>query len=489
MASPGVGGTISAASDVTFNNPVQDDLLMRDGGYWKNMPAATKIAGYIAAAGAVQTALDGRYVRTVNGTAPDAAGNVSVAGGSGAVPGAGQALLVASSEAAQLVKDRADYVCTGTNDQATINAALAALPGGGGMVMLSSGNFNLTAPVMVIGHGQTLAGTGTGARASASQPSVGTRLIVSAGFAGTEIVRVQLSANTAPAHGVTLRDFTVDGNSVGSNIDGVLFRSHTAAIEHVHVHRCTGNGIKVLGYASPAWATYDTVISGCIISNNGAAGVWLANMAQDDHIIGCVIFDNQDGIRVSAGSQQITASHTYGNARYNVWFDGSGSRTKIVNLKCEGAGQHGIYVDGTSGTGLSDLMIIACNFKDNGRSVDNTYDHLHFVGPGTSSRPIITNNAFSWTTGNKPRYGICFASANSASNVQVQGNTFVTTLGTGPVSRPFTLTGAIRDNIGYSGPDDAYVMVGDGSSVKKIWFGGATQPAGMSAGDYWIHDA
>jgi len=44
MGSPGVGGSLSAASDVSFNNPAQDELLLRDGSYWKNMTLAGKVA-------------------------------------------------------------------------------------------------------------------------------------------------------------------------------------------------------------------------------------------------------------------------------------------------------------------------------------------------------------------------------------------------------------------------------------------------------------
>lgn len=44
MGSPGVGGTLSAASDTVFNSPAQDDLLLRDSGYWRNVPATGKVA-------------------------------------------------------------------------------------------------------------------------------------------------------------------------------------------------------------------------------------------------------------------------------------------------------------------------------------------------------------------------------------------------------------------------------------------------------------
>lgn len=52
MGSPGVGGTISAASDVSFSSPTTDDLLIRGASYWTNTAAAGKVA--LASKGGVE---------------------------------------------------------------------------------------------------------------------------------------------------------------------------------------------------------------------------------------------------------------------------------------------------------------------------------------------------------------------------------------------------------------------------------------------------
>lgn len=61
MGSPGVGGTISAASDVSLNNPTQDDLFIRGASYWSNIPATGKVA--LASNGGVEN------VSTITSTA------------------------------------------------------------------------------------------------------------------------------------------------------------------------------------------------------------------------------------------------------------------------------------------------------------------------------------------------------------------------------------------------------------------------------------
>ncbi|GAG98346.1 unnamed protein product, partial [marine sediment metagenome] len=56
-------------------------------------------------------------------------------------------LVVAADDSSLEVKARADYVCTGVDDEVEINAALAALPAAEGEVRLMEGTFNIAAPI------------------------------------------------------------------------------------------------------------------------------------------------------------------------------------------------------------------------------------------------------------------------------------------------------------------------------------------------------
>jgi hypothetical protein len=86
---------------------------------------------------------------------------------SGGGAGGGSAgILVASVEAPTSVIDRADYVCDGVNDEATINTAWAAAVHSTatgtpyGAIELSAGRFNLAGAVLVPGRGASLLGQG-----------------------------------------------------------------------------------------------------------------------------------------------------------------------------------------------------------------------------------------------------------------------------------------------------------------------------------------
>jgi hypothetical protein len=58
--------------------------------------------------------------------------------------------LIAASNAGDALKDRADFVCDGTDDQKTISAAIGLLPDCGGVVALSEGTFHTSEESLTI---------------------------------------------------------------------------------------------------------------------------------------------------------------------------------------------------------------------------------------------------------------------------------------------------------------------------------------------------
>lgn len=335
-------------------------------------------------------------------------------------------LVVAASDATTASKNGADYVCDGTSDEVEINAALAALPTNGGKLVLTEGIFNIASSILVQNDNVQIVGAGTGQRAGATQTGIGTRLQAVTGIS-TAVMLIQRAANDRPVYGVLLRDFTVDGALLGTAVDGILFRSNRGHIDHVHVHRCSGNGLRILGYSTPSsWDTYDTEVAFCQMGDNAAAGILLDSDSADDHLVHCILYNNNDNIVIKGASQQITGCHTYGAVRHNIFFDGGGSRTKIVNCKIEGAGQHAVNIDSTNG-GYSDIQITGNGFSTNGDSADNTYDHIIIQGPSGNgvARTMIVGNVFghkSSVSANKCRYGINLSSSCAQGTVIVSNS-------------------------------------------------------------------
>ena len=127
----------------------------------------------------------------------------------------GATLTVAASDSTELSKTQADYVCDGVDDHAEIQAALAALPEGG-KVVLSNGTFNCAGVIAPAG-GTTLSGQGPDA----------TNLV----FTGDGRISVDREY-------VTLDGFHVKGSGYSSNVKwlGVL----TVRASHAKVHNITG---------------------------------------------------------------------------------------------------------------------------------------------------------------------------------------------------------------------------------------------------------
>lgn len=353
-------------------------------------------------------------------------------------------VTVAASDTPSAMLAGAAYLCDGTADEVEIQAALDSLPSTGGVVQLLPGRYTVAATIRVEKHGTIFSGSGMAGIANASQAAFGTRITPASGFTGTEVIRIQTAASIDPVSHAGLRDFTIDGANIGTTLTGVLFRAHTSDITRIRVSRMTGHGIELLGYST--WATYDTFLSRCIISECTLSGLYLAAFAQDVHVVECVMYSNAEaGIRIGAGSAQITGCHTYSNG-YGIWFDNNGSRTKIVNHKCEQSVMHGIFFDNTT-AGTSDVIISSSNFKNNGQSANNTYDHIYFANLSTAAHSKVTVigcnfSVASPANGFLPRY--CVNAASSASQyLNLVGNNFPasTQVGTAITNVATTATG------------------------------------------------
>lgn len=114
---------------------------------------------------------------------------------------AGVTLRVAASNA--LDTSGFDYVCTGTNDEVTINTALAALPSSGGSVYLSEGTFHIKATINV-GSFTLLKGAGRGGA---------TKIFKDTGGFPSITMQGSSSAPSNYSRNSTLEDLTFEGNA------------------------------------------------------------------------------------------------------------------------------------------------------------------------------------------------------------------------------------------------------------------------------------
>lgn len=105
-------------------------------------------------------------------------GAVSIEGGGGA-----PTVVVAASNATEISKAKADFICSGSTDEDEINEALSLIVLTGGRVLLTEGDFNTTTRIDVADR-KTLAGMGEGTRILAN---VGTTTYALRGQGGAAI--------------------------------------------------------------------------------------------------------------------------------------------------------------------------------------------------------------------------------------------------------------------------------------------------------------
>ncbi|NIT04541.1 hypothetical protein GTO10_06645 [Candidatus Saccharibacteria bacterium] len=151
-------------------------------------------------------------------------------------------LIVCASDAKNT--GRCDYKSDGTDDQVQIQAAINALPSGGGRIVLSEGNFQITAPIDKRSD-LVIEGQGKGTHFVAQN-----RTTVFFTLAGS-------------ASNITLRDFSIDGRGDdgvvygGSPID--LQGIERFLVENVYVYSGAGHGIRVSDNSKYGVVTKSTV--------------------------------------------------------------------------------------------------------------------------------------------------------------------------------------------------------------------------------------
>lgn len=320
-------------------------------------------------------------------------------------------LLVCASDSAQTLRDQADLVCPGADDQVALNQALAILPETGGTLHLAEGEYRFDEPLRIQSDSVRILGAGTGTRSNASGQAGRATFI-------TGQINVEHASGQRPCYGVEIANLTIDS----SPAYGINLWANNALVHHCHVHNARSSGIRV--YGSDAFHPYNSVVQNCIVDFCREDGLLWDIFAADQHALGNVIYNNGGaGIRVRAGGGQIALGQLYQNDR-NIVLEG-GAQTQIQLVKIENALREGIYFDAAA-RGAVYAMITGCGFRYNGKSNHNTYATIGGAGNKTVAGILISGNRFNSDRGqqpNLPKYAVDVWGRNCA-GWKVIGNLF-----------------------------------------------------------------
>lgn len=387
----------------------------------------------------------------------------------------GATIVVAASDS---LKNRsANYVCDGVNDEVEIQAAIDALPAGGGRVQLLDGTFYCPASI-VLDDGVELIGCG-----------YSTVIFVPNNTDTDYPVIAATSKNN-----IAIRDLRLDGNRANQTGDwpdnsGIKFDTVTySQVTNCWIVDFDGRGIHLDG-------SNNISILGNIIRNTGRPGVHCDATVNDSVFGGNQVFGCQCGICLTTSDRcsvvnNLCADNDYRGIRFatcdfitvagNVCSGNDRQGIELFNTSrwcvvdgnvCRENGQHGINIDG------SDDCVISNNLcTENSQDTDNTYDNISI---DDGERNLIANNTCrQGALGNDPKYGINISNAGCIKCV-VQGNDLYDSGQTGHFNDAGTSTIVQDDNRELDDP----------SQVKHMVYAQNTSAGNLTTGNVVAYEA
>lgn len=310
----------------------------------------------------------------------DLTGALTVGGKDVGSLGRGITFLVAASNANASVIASADYVCDGTADDVQINAAITALPSGGGTVVLSEGNFTISAPAVIQDKCVNLIGQGIGGGGAGLQAGLpfdnGTTIEAAVTY-NNDFITIRSSTGANPeielTAGSILRDFRILHNgtpTTSPNAHGIhqygtagVDKANETRIYNVRVDRVGGTAFLLAGGAN--------FIMNCFAYGAYQSGFDL--QGGDDqvcnlHAAGCGRSDTHDGFLLGSGSQ-FANLYADGNGRHGIHFSGAGGhRSVLTGFISENNEEAGIRI----GSNFANLVISNGQATHNGADVTLT---------------------------------------------------------------------------------------------------------------------
>lgn len=329
--------------------------------------------------------------------------------------------LVAASGATTNVRNKADYLCDGTDDQVEIQAAVdACLAAGGGVVKLSSGSFNTSAPI-TLHPTVTLWGQHGDQIFNPNQLTVQSFLKPQANFSGgASIVMLGQTAGAYANKSAEQRVFnlTIDGTNSAAAVHGIQASDyiHGVVLRDVAIKQVTGKGIYT--FTENSAQPFSWTLERVVVDNSFGVGI---------HFINHSDFTLLDTISIGAGGHNYIFSNC--------------PNSRMLGCRAEWSDAHGIYITGNFGTGQgSGGMLIS------GTSTDrNGFNGIYVDATGNA--PIVMSNIMTRRDGR---------------NNNVGGGGYA-----GIASNGATAPLVIGDWTNYPGVDD------DGTGVNSPQYGGS----------------
>ena len=303
--------------------------------------------------------------------------------------------------------DDVDYLCDGTADQTEINAAIAALPAGGGEITILDGTYNITAKINLNKNNVTISGNGNSTilkRMYNSGSAEGVITLTSANYCkikdlqidGTKAIYtsynnygILLSAcnyntvtgNTCKSNtnGIFLNSSsstnTITGNTCNSNTNGIFLNSSNNN-NTVTGNTCNSNTTAGIQLSSSS----NNTVTGNICNSNTSYGI-VTSSSNNNTVTGNTCNDNNYGILLGASNYNTVTGNTSNNNNRGIYLSsGSNNNTVTGNTCIRGTGLPANYT-----TGQETIMLQGTHNNYNLIAINNCMGKAVSVEGGTGN--------------------------------------------------------------------------------------------------------
>ena len=296
--------------------------------------------------------------------------------------------VVAASDAPDIVKAQADYVCDGTDDHVEIQAALDALPSTGGEIRFSEGTFHIEQSC-----GRNISNIKLRGAGRSTIFTTSTTNLVFFSFVGSEGNELE---------GIDISDLQIDGADI-ADAGVVLEYVNHSVIHDVQSDNCYGEG------GTGNWGA-GIVVNHCrhnILQNNKCRGNYWEGI--------CLLHSTNNIIK-----DNIANENMFGIALYTCDNNLVSGNITRQNKR-----------DGIHLYFSNDNVVNANSCIANSQASNNFYSNI-LLREGCNHNSVQNNLCRAGSLTNKPKYGIDIYSSNCSNNKVINNDLYDDGFGTAP---------------------------------------------------------
>ena len=255
--------------------------------------------------------------------------------------------FVVGTSTAGWTEDDCDYLCDGTADQVEINAAIQALPSGGGEIVILDGTYNIKATIAMNKDNVKLSGNGNATVLERMwDSSTGEGVItITATNGGCCVENIFIDGNksvysSSSNYGIYLSSSsnnTITGNTCNNNNYGIYLSS--SSNNTITGNTCNNNNYGIYLSSSSS----NNTITGNTCNNNNYNGIYLSRSSSNNTITGNTCNNNYNGIYLSRSSNNTITGNTCNNNNYGIYLFSSSNNTITGNTCIRGEGTSSDY--------------------------------------------------------------------------------------------------------------------------------------------------